>query len=361
MIKQIKLLYKALNLLLYQSIKNTPQTYVKEIKIDKNSVRTYVFTPTNHLLKQKKLPIIVFIHGMSPMGIDDKRQTRLCQSLASLGYLVLAPEISSIKNCNPSPEIIDELGILFKAIYQKYQQNFSIFSASYSSTACMLTIAQREHLNQIISSVLSINCFSSLTRICKYWFESEDVDPYGTHIFLKRYFAALDQTHQNILQKKNKRYKELSIMFEKAILKNWYALQENNSSYNLEYDSFLNKLSKQNKELFLSLCSSSHKRLEYYENIMNYFRTYKDSLELEKMANAIKIPIFLLHGKHDKLMPSQESVYLSHEFKKNSIQYLLLISPLIEHSNDQISFYKYPIDIIKLLLFFTRFFHTTLS
>ena len=73
--------------------------------------------PKKTIYAQKKIPIILLIHGMNFFGINDHRLKHLAKVFSNLGFNVITPEIPEIKNMIISGETlksIEDFFILFQ-------------------------------------------------------------------------------------------------------------------------------------------------------------------------------------------------------------------------------------------------------
>jgi predicted esterase len=65
-------------------------------------------------------------------------------------------------------------------------------------------------------------------------------------------------------------------------------------------------------------------------------------------------PVFILHGRHDRIIPCGEAKRLAQRFNRQKLPYFLCVSELLTHGNSEISMRKF-FEVYRLLKGFAWF------
>jgi hypothetical protein len=286
------------------------------------------------LKKNKKLPVILLLHGMNSLGINDPRILHLVKSLSILGYNVITPEILEIKNFLINQDTLKSLDDFFEIFKSNiFYGKIGLFLISFSAGMGLISISNQKYKN-VFKSTFCIGSYSNFETSISYTLNNFEHNNYGGYILLYNYI--------DLIVKNNK-------------IKNYFY---DNIIYNgqkIDYLRIKNNLSKHE----ISFCDKIEKdfsfRLEIGEEII---KKKKDIIKKLSPINNIyqldnKNKLFLLHGKNDKIISSQESIYLYDKIKDNKTS-KLLVTDLINHVSTSKEIKKY-LKLPELISFFDDF------
>ena len=293
--------------------------------------------PKKTIYTQKKIPIILLIHGMNFFGINDHRLKHLAKVFSNLGFNVITPEIPEIKNMIISGETlksIEDFFILFQETL--FYDNVGLFLISFSGGMSLIPLSSKK-TKGTFKSVLSIGSYSNFQNTIPYVLNNFDLDNYGSYILLYNY---IDLITKNI---KLKNYFYDNIIFN--------SLEKQNSAYLKLKNNF-----SKHEEIF---CNRIEKDLKFRLEIGQIIIKKKiDQINKLSPLNYIKnldpeCNYYFLHGNNDKIICKDESIEIYQkikDFKKTK----LLITDLINHGNSNYSFSNY-FKIPSLISFFNEF------
>ena len=297
------------------------------------SFRLFVFQE-----KAKPIADIIFIHGMTPMGIEDERQINICQSLANIGYRVLAPEIEEIKKCRLL--LSENITKLEQQIISLQNhpviklKEFSFFSPSYSGSLSMI-IATKKNLSHQVRAICCVGSFFDFVKIFKYWMENNEVDSYGRLIILREYFIDLLGENSDLVEG-----------LKLAIKDNWY------KSNNLE--KYKKQMDPKAYSELEKILTNREKKYSLINDLSIFVKKIIQGLEFNEIARKINCSVLLVHGKNDLLVPCNESVEMSQSLRKKKKTHKLLLTSILDHANPSISIGRIG-GVIRLIFYFSWF------
>jgi pimeloyl-ACP methyl ester carboxylesterase len=147
-----------------------------------------------YTLENAEAPTIVFLHGMSPLGISDPRQIVAAKALASAGFRIVCPELPEIRNLKVEAGSIDR----FRKILLHLQQNrdlcpqgrFALFAPSFSGAICLKVAADVQFAGSI-TAVAALGAFSRIERSLNHLMHDEEADPYARLVILANFMPRL--------------------------------------------------------------------------------------------------------------------------------------------------------------------------
>lgn len=306
--------------------------YLKNDKNKKFLVRS------KRLKKQnRKSPMILLLHGMNFLGINDTRIIHLAKALSILGYNVITPEIPEIRKMLINQDTLESLNDFFEIFETNVlYESIGLFLVSFSGGMSLIPISNQKQ-KKLFKSIITIGTYSNFESCIPYALNNFDIDNYGTYILLYNYIDLITKNH------KIKDYFYDNIIY--------------NSLHNqdLNYLKMKNNLSKHESVFCDRIEKNIDFRMEIGEEII---RKKKDLIKKLSPINHIhnidsKTKIHFLHGKNDKIISSEESNNIYEKIKdfKDS---KLLITDLINHGDSSYKIKKY-LQIPKLSSFFNDF------
>lgn len=276
-----------------------------------NNKKCYLFEP-NHPSKKT----IIIIKGMTVRGIDDPRLLKQAEILRQLGYKVYLPQYLELQNLEITPHTLNQIHDDIKEI-QKHNpiSKLSLFSVSFSG-ALSLIVTSREDLK--IDSILLIGTFADFHKTIEFLLLNLHIDPYGFFIVLKNFI-------EEIPKYKNYGLKEA---FHLAAVDN--ALKREPPLLNLFFESH-----PKTKKVFFEIYNNLELRKYIFKKILSTekFQKFCNELNTLKYIKNCKARISLLHGKHDNVIPPEESLSIYTECTKYNIPVKLAITSLLDHGN----------------------------
>lgn len=288
--------------------------------------------------KNKKNPVILFLHGMSLKGYRDPRQVNLLQALSYSGFTVIAPSFEELSNVEITADSIYDLQSIVPVVLDRYSiEKVALFSVSFSGSIC-LSAAMREGTNNLISSVCTVGSFSDTGSTLKFLFTSEKCDSFARHIILKNYIELSIGKNPEVIK-----------AIDASIADNWHKTDD-------KLPAAMAEISEENRDLVNKLLYDSKFREEkFLEARANGMKGIEDAYNIYELTHQLKSSIVLFHGDDDLVIdPNQSKMFFEH-LQKASIPSALCISPFLGHGEAEVSM-RFIKPLLKLLTTFRYFF-----
>ncbi|HEY2732958.1 MAG TPA: hypothetical protein VGI70_03190 [Polyangiales bacterium] len=251
-------------------------------------------------------PGVLLLHGVHPRGIDEPRLVAFARALASGGLDVLTPELPELLHDRLDPLTIDhiqQLSLVHAA--QTHDDAVGVIGISFAGGLSLMAAA-RQHAARPIGFVATIGAHDDLIRLCRYYAgeevrgpNGERVDvaphPYGARVMIRehldRFFAPGDLAAA-----------------ERAL--DAYLHDDGNAARH-----FAQAISAKGRPTIDALLDS-HDRTR----LAPLLERAAAAARLQLMAASphghlagLRVPVFLLHGAGDPIIPSIETRYLARE------------------------------------------------
>lgn len=308
----------------------------------KKALHTEIYRPTNCAA----VPVI-FLHGMSPLGIADPRQVKAARALAHAGFCVICPELPEIRNLRITAAAIDDFAALVSAVLADTSLapagRVALFAPSFSGAIC-LRVAALPTLARSIAVVCAIGSLAGIRNSMEYLFLSDAADTYARNIVLANYLPLV------------KKYAALSRVFLELAHDNWNASASENPDLpgfqktNHAFAS-MRKLKPALRKIAEALSLDAAYRAQVFAELNKHMEREIDAYDVLSVAQNITCPVLLLHGATDNVIPPSESV----ELAKHLPNCRLVVSPFVGHGDSRVSLRRIP-DVIRLIGGFAWFF-----
>lgn len=331
---------------LKQRDQHTLRSRFTDLQTGKRRFHAEIVTPA----APEKNPI-VFLHGMSPLGISDPRQVRAVRALAHCGFRVICPELPDIRNLRISARSIDDFsGILTTILRDKElvpEGRLALFAPSFSG-AIILRAAAQQHLTGQIAAVCAMGSLAGIRASMEFLFLSSEADTYARYIVLANYLPL------------EKKYAALAPVIMQMAHDNWNASAAANPALNgfertNHAAQLMRRLRAADRRLVEAIVSDPAVREKIFTELSPRMQGEIEAYDVMSVAPQIEAPVFLLHGADDNVIPPKESELLSRELKKSR----LLLSPFVGHGDSRVTLGRIP-DVFRLLSGFAWFFRHAL-
>ncbi len=312
-------------------------------KANRNAVRR-TFARSGFLLDLyepcgKDLGTTIFVHGMSGLGREDPRIIHLAGALTRTGQRVLVPDFSSLRKLEirqrQSSEILDQLQRLLDET-DLVPDKVSLMAVSFSSLFA-LQAGCNDALSPRISALCLIGGYYDVGSVCSFLIRKDYADPYGRLLILRNYFREIDPKGEDFHR-----------IVDRCILQ----CVEQKSVWNA--DIALNRsdaLEGQIHWLLTSPVALAELEKKILQVFMNEWHEYDVNLD----GFCRDISVFLIHGKDDLIVPSDESKQLARCLTKKKIPNYLCITRFLSHGDTSIRPWRW-VELVRLLQGFFYFF-----
>jgi dienelactone hydrolase len=272
-------------------------------------------------------PGMVVVHGIHHLGIDEPRLMSFSRAAAGSGFAVLTPEVSALADYRVDAASIPTIGESAGWLQERLSTGpVAVVGVSFAGGLALLAACDPQYAPHMRELVL-MGAHDDLGRVSRFLATSEaelpdgskvpyEAHDYGAAVFvyshLQQFFAASD----------------LPIAHEALRAWLWEQPQEARA--------LLAKLSPAGRTLMEELLARRIDRLR--PQLLSAIQTDQAQLAAispqGKLGN-LHVPVFVLHGATDDIIPSTESLWLEKEIPPRYLS-AALITPAFSHVDPDI-------------------------
>ena len=289
-----------------------------------------VATPTGPMRARLYLPHhptgkpgIVVVHGVHFDGIDDPRMRAFAAALAGTGVPVLTPHVTALTQLRVEPGEIDLIGVAAQELARRTGAKVGVMSLSFAGGLALLAAADPRY-QPSIAYVFSVGGHDDMARVARFYATDEDPRPDGSaeHLRAHPYGAMIViYTHPEDFFSPE----EAPVAKEALRL----ALDEKEDAARAQAAELSDASRAQLESLAVHWNATPELRAALLRSIERHRDEYAAVSPAGRLAQ-LDVPVYLLHGQADDVIPSAESLWLAHELPPASVRALLL-SKAISH------------------------------
>jgi pimeloyl-ACP methyl ester carboxylesterase len=269
-------------------------------------------------------PAALLLHGAHPRGIDEPRLVALARALAQAGLDVLTPEISALRQLQLSGSIRVELRVLAAEHARRaHVHAVGAIGISFAGGLALLAAAEQQG-DAPIGFVVGVGAHHDLTRVCEFYAQhdvrgpdGEPVavapHPYGARVMLQ------DQLPQLIAA--------ADLAGAQLALGSYLADRPR------EARKLAERLSPDAQRVMRVLLDErgSTELSGYLMHAVEVKRSQLLAASPRGHLQGLRVPVLLIHGEGDPVIPSIETRYLAREVPAHLLR-AALITPLLRHA-----------------------------
>lgn len=263
---------------------------------------------------------ILSVHGMTIFGGRDPRIVKLCTMLTLSGHTVVSPQYEEIADLRVEPASLDHLVDSVRAItddpdLRPPSGRVGMLGHSFSA-GMALAAAARPEAEERVSVVCSIGGAYQFNSAVEALLGSQDENHYPRRMVLWNY-----------LYHSVGRRPELQHALRVALEDNGYDREEP------LLPGVLAALDGADRDLLLRLDDDPQFRLHHLERFRPAMAPIAEVME---QIEEIRVPVILVHGLHDTVVPASQARELYERLRRRGIPVRLDISPLLDHNRPYI-------------------------
>ncbi len=272
----------------------------------------------NHRLNAHGL---VLVHGVHRLGIDEPRLVAFARALSSSGIRVLTPELLSLADYHVDRSSVDLIGYSACAISAQLGQKVGVLGLSFAGGLSLLAAAD-PRFAPCMSFVVSVGAHDDLERVSQFLISNTIERPDGTtlHMTAHEYGALiLIYSHPEDFFPPA----DVPAARETLRLLLWEKVDESRKQAER-----LSPSSRQKMELLYN-----HQVEPLAEELRQSIARHRAEMApVSPHGNlaALQIPVLLLHGAADNVIPSSELLWLQRDVPPKALK-SALISRAISH------------------------------
>jgi len=267
-------------------------------------------------------PGIVVIHGMHDLGINEPRLMSFARSLAASGFFVMTPQVPGIADYRVEAESADLIGTAAQSFAQQLRvPKVGVLALSFSGGLALLAASDRQYA-PFIAWVATVGAHYDLGHVLRFFATGEAVRPDGS--------VERIPPHE---------YGPLIVVYDEV--QDFFAPQDVATAHEA-IRVLLSDDEKASKKLAETLTPAGQEIMQHiYHRQREHFAPallaevdkQKEQLAAASPAGHLKslaMPVLLLHGSDDTVIPPTELLWLEGEVPKKELLDAL-ISPVITH------------------------------
>ncbi|MBZ5525107.1 MAG: alpha/beta fold hydrolase [Acidobacteriia bacterium] len=275
-------------------------------------------------------PGIVLLHGIHDLGIEEPRLTSFARALSGAGVEIMTPELRDLADYRVTPHTVDTIGISAVILCTQLKvQKVGVTGLSFAGGLSLLAASKPEYA-QRIAFVVAIGAHDDLIRVSRFFATNTVEKPDGTTApFPAHEYGVLVLAYAHL----DHFFSAEDVPIAREALRLWLHEKPEPSL------STAKQLTPQGQQMFdLILHHHDVLRPKLLEEIEAHRDEMASSSPHGQIGN-LTMPVFLLHGAGDNVIPPTESQWLAHDLPPGEVR-RLLISPALIHVNmdDKVTF-----------------------
>jgi pimeloyl-ACP methyl ester carboxylesterase len=268
-------------------------------------------------------PRLMLLHGVHPLGIDEPRLQRLARAFAASGLEVHTPELPQLLSLEVDPRVVEQIASCADALRaQRAERKLGAFGVSFTGGLLLMAAASPTGARSL-AFVVAVGAHHDLRRVALHFAgdtargpDGERAgaasDPYGARVLIAAYapafFSAPDvpiarEALRAYLGERYGEARKAAAQLSRDGAARYAAVIEPHGS---GLASLLRKLAEGQEASLAALSPAGHLR-------------------------GLRVPVMLLHGRADPIVPSTESAWLAREVPPAQLE-RLLITPALRHA-----------------------------
>jgi len=265
---------------------------------------------------------VVIVHGVHRLGIDEPRLMRFSRSIAATGVAVFTPEIKEIADYRIDPRSIDTIGGAAAALRARLGHGrVGVMGMSFAGGLALLAAADPRFESEI-GFVVAVGAHHDLARVLRFFTTNQVEQPDGTKESLTAHaYGALVLVvgHMEAF------VPAADAPIARDAVRLWLAEQhrearEKEKEASPAAQAFLDALFDSKMDIVTPALTAVIE---------------KDAEETGRVSprghlGALKVPVYLLHGKGDTVIPAAETLWIAAEVPPRLLRGAL-VSPAVVH------------------------------
>ncbi|MEO9236156.1 MAG: hypothetical protein ABI421_22640 [Polyangiaceae bacterium] len=282
------------------------------------------------------LPGMVVIPGVHHLGVDEPRLERFASAISASGIMVMTPEIKELTDYRIEPKSIATIGAAATELSKRIdRKGVGVMGLSFAGGLSLLAAAN-PRTNENISFVVAVGAHDDIRHVARFFAKDEAIEPNGNVLHMHAHPYGI-----MVLA-----YEHAEDFFDKADVANaedamrLWLWEDKDAARAVE-----KKLDLADQAKFDLLAeppqptaSSDPKSASFPEHpmaneILGALALYGPALDDVSPHNhlaSIHVPVFLVHGEGDDVIPMTETEWLEQDVPADQLQEAL-ISPALQH------------------------------
>jgi pimeloyl-ACP methyl ester carboxylesterase len=281
------------------------------------TVRARQYLPSDRL----HAPAIIVFHGVHHLGIDEPRLEAFATAIANCGVRVLTPELPDIKDYHVDSGSIRTIGESAKWLAKQTGGPVGVVGLSFSGGLALVAASEPAY-TPAFKFVFAVGSQDSMQRVTEYYRTGRDVRPNGSVEELKPHeYGPLVLEYQYVedFVPKND-VPAIRTVLRAHLYEDTAAEKSSMAALTLEQQAEAKALMDTKSDKTQALLAASDER---HANELA-------ALSPHSRLATLTVPVYLLHGEADNIIPSAETLWMARELPPTTLK-AMLVSPVISH------------------------------
>lgn len=267
-------------------------------------------------------PGIVLCHGIHRLGIEEPRLVRFASALAASGVNVLTPRIDALTDYRIDAASVPTIDVASRALAERLgRPRVGVMGFSFAG-GLALVAASRVETSRAIGLVVAVGAHDELARVTRFFADGRTPSPHGEMLAMRPHEygpLVLAYGHPEHFFAPE----DVPIAREAMRLKLWEKHGEA-----VERAKALSPAGAQRWE---QLVGGDRAALApILESLARENASVLDAASPHGKLGGVRVPVFLLHGAGDSVIPPTETQWLATEVPPEDLREAL-VSPIIQH------------------------------
>jgi dienelactone hydrolase len=283
------------------------------------TVRARMYQPQG----KPNAPAMVIFHGVHHLGIDEPRLMGFARAMATCGIRVLTPELPGIKDYHVDEDSVATIGASVGWMAERTGGPVGVMGLSFAG-GLALVAAEDPLYAPWFRFVFAVGAQDSMARVTEYYETGRDARPDGTVETLAPHeYGPLVIEYEHL----EDFVPAEDVAPVRAVLRaHLYEDKAAESQASLA----LNE-SQKREALALMDATSAETKARIASVVVKYAAEMRE-LSPEVRLWSLRVPVYLLHGAGDDVIPAAETLWMESELPRDELR-AALVSPVLSHVN----------------------------
>jgi dienelactone hydrolase len=268
-------------------------------------------------------PGLVLVHGVHHLGIEEPRLVRFARTLASAGIDVFTPQVQELADYAVDAKSIDTLGAAAQALSRRLagQPRVGVMGLSFAGGLALLTAADPRYADDV-AFVVAVGAHDDLARVSRFFALDSVESPDGTRRALRAHpYGPLVLVYSHA----SEFFPDADVPAVKEALRLW--LWEDPAGAR-RAGATVSEASRAKLDALLT----DHVDALRSEMLASIDRNQSAMAAVSPAGRLgrLRIPVLLLHGAGDTVIPASETLWLAREVPPEELRGAL-VSPALQH------------------------------
>jgi dienelactone hydrolase len=294
--------------------------------------RAKMYTPHG----STNLPGMVVIPGVHHLGVDEPRLQRFAGAISASGVVVMTPEVKELTDYRIEPKSIATIGAAATELSKRtLRKGVGVMGLSFAGGLSLLAAANPE-TNANISFVVAVGAHDDIRHVARFFAKDEAIEPNGNVVHMHAHpygIMVLAYEHADDF------FDKADVTNAEAAMRLWLwedkdaarsAEKKMNLADQAKFDLLAEPPQPPANSDPKSASFSEHPMANEILGVLTLYGQALDEVSPHGHLASIHVPVFLVHGEGDDVIPMTETEWLEQDVPAEQLQDAL-ISPALHH------------------------------